>query len=86
MLLDTFSSVCKINLCEYVQQGQVMHLVALVCVYVYMWPKINLFSALPFEKHLLCVLYFLIMEFKRLQSGFLHPVSCTDEAICACSI
>ena len=37
--------------------------------------KIDLFSALPFE------LYYLIVKFKHLQRGFLHPASCTDRAI-----
>ena len=52
-----------------------------------MWPKkINQFSVLLFVKFLLSVLYYLILEFKRLQSGFLCPASCTDEAIRVCSI
>ena len=34
----------------------------------------------------LCVLYYLILEFKCFQSGFLRPASCTDRAIHTCSI
>ena len=72
-------------------RSRVMHLIASVCVcmyvclYIYVCilcdQKIDLFSVLPFEKFLLSVLYYLILEFKCLQSGFLHPASCTDEAI-----
>ena len=54
-----------------------------VCVYV---AKIDLFGALTFEKILLSVLYYLIVEFKHLQSGFLRPVSCSDGAVHMCSI
>ena len=60
------------------------HLVALF--YVCMWPKIDLFSALLFEKIPLCVLYYLIVEFECFQSGCLCPASCTDRAIPVCSI
>ena len=74
-------------------RSRVMRLVASVCVcmyvcmYVYICDqKIDLFSALLFEKLLLCVLHYLILEFKRLQSGFLRPASCTDGAFRACSI
>ena len=56
---------------------KVMCLVVLVYVCVY----VDLFSALPFEKILLSVLYYLIVEFKHLQSGFLCPMSCSDGAI-----
>ena len=52
-----------------------------------MWPKIGLFSALPFEKILLSVLYYLLMEFKYLQMVFyIQRVVYTDQAIIACSI
>ena len=60
-----------------------------VCMYVYVCicgQKIDLFSVLLVEKFLLSVLYYLILEFKRLQSGFLCPANCTDGAICVCSI
>ena len=76
-------------------RSRVMRLVGwfvYVCVYVCMTcvcicgQKIDLFSVLPFEKFLLSVLYYLILEFKRLQSGFLRPASCTDGAIRVCSI
>ena len=56
---------------------RVMCLIVLVYVCVYE----DLFGALPFEKILLSVLYYLIVEFKHLQSGFLRPVSCSDGAI-----
>ena len=58
----------------------------IMCVYYYVAKKINLFSVLLFGKFLLSVLYYLILEFKSLQIGFLRPVSCTDEAIRVCSI
>ena len=37
------------------------------------------------SKKLLSWLYYLLVEFKRLHMWFLHPVSCTDGAIHACS-
>ena len=73
----------EISLFLYAQPGYVFGRVSLS---VYMWLKNNdLFSALPLVKTLLSVLY-LLVKFKCLQSGFLHPASCTDGAICACSI
>ena len=62
--------------------SRVMRLVVLVCVWV-CDQKIDLFT---FEKILLSVLYYLLMKFKHLRSGFLHPASCTYGAIHACSI
>ena len=62
----------------YVQQGNAFGCVGL-CILWYNVTKINLFSALPFKKILMSVLYYLIME-------FLCPASCTDPAIHACSI
>ena len=51
-----------------------MRLDASVCVCVYVTKKMDLFSALPFEKILLSILHFLLMIFKHLQSRFLRPV------------
>ena len=70
-----------------------MRLVASVCVcmYVCMYmcvmcicgQKIDLFSVLLFEKFLLCVLYYLILEFKHLQSGFyVQLVVQTEQFVC----
>ena len=70
-----------ITLCWYAQLSYVFGHVGLS---VYVAKKLTkncqkkLFSALPFEKILLCAL---IVKFKHLQSGFLHPASCTDRAI-----
>ena len=78
-----------ITLCTYTQQGYAFGHISLcmyTCICMYTWQKSNLFVALPFGKILLSVSYFLLMEFKCLQSGFPHPASCTDEAIHACSI
>ena len=55
-----------------------MRLDASVCVCVYVTKKMDLFSALAFEKILLSILYYLLMIFKHLQSRFLCPVSFTD--------
>ena len=50
-------------------------------LYWYVIKKSTFFSALPFEKIQLTVLYYLLVEFKHLQSGFLRLMSCTDGAI-----
>ena len=71
------------TLCAYAQQGYAFGRISL---YIILWPKTNLFGALPFKKILLSVLYYLLVEFKCLQSGFLRPASCIDEGIYACSI
>ena len=67
-----------------------MHLVASVCVcihvHVYVAKKSTCLMPYCLKKILLCVLYYLIMKFERLQSGYLRQVSCTDGAISACSI
>ena len=68
----------------YAQQGSTFGHVGL-CMYA-CGQKIDLFSALLFEKLLPCVLYYLILEFKHLQSGFLRPASCTSGAFRSCSI
>ena len=58
--------------------SRVMHLVALVCIYVcvYMWPKKQAVYALPLENLLLSVMSCLL-----LQCGLLHPASCTNRVI-----
>ena len=61
-----------------------MRSVASVCVYIYIYvcqQKYGLFSALLLEYLLLSVIYCLVLEFKRLWCGLLHPASCTDGAI-----
>ena len=65
----------RVGLCMCVCSMYSMYVCMYVCMYVWHYDgqKIDLFSALPFEKLLLCVLYYLILEFKCLQSGFLHP-------------
>ena len=48
----------------------------------------QIISALVVKKILLCVLYYLLVEFQCLPSCFLRPAtcSCTNIAICACSV
>ena len=71
-------------MCAYVQVMCLQFVyVCVLVVHVYVAKKIDLFCALPFRRLLLCVLYYLIVEFEHFQSGFLHPVSCTERAICA---
>ena len=55
-------------------------------LYTCMWPKNDLFSALPFEKILLSMLYNLLVEFKCLLNCILHLASFADGAIHTCSI
>ena len=77
--------VASVCVCVYVY----IYIYVCVCVCVCMYvcgQKIDLFSVLLFEKFLLSVLYYLILEFKRLQSGFLRPASCIDGAIRGCSL
>ena len=64
-----------ITLCVYAQQGNAFSCIGL-CISWYMWPKIDLFSALPFKKIQLSVLYYLLVEFEYLQSDLVHPASC----------
>ena len=72
--------VCAAGLCVWSHRFVYVCICVCVCVCVCVCgQKIDLFSVLLFEKFLLCVLYYLILEFKR---GFLHPASCTDGAIC----
>ena len=73
----------------YVSMYVCMHVCMYVCMYVYMYMCVYMRpknSVLSFKKFLLSVLYYLILEFKRLQSGCLCPASCIDEAIRVCSI
>ena len=51
-----------------------------ICVYI-CGPKNWLFSALLLENLLLSVMSCLFFEFKHLQCGLLHPVSCTDSGV-----
>ena len=71
-----------VTLCTYAQLGYQFDCVGL-CMCVYVSKKLS--CLVPYRsKKSCCVLYYLLMNFKRLQNGILCPVSCTDEAICCC--
>ena len=62
------------TLCAYAQQGYAFGRVGL-----YVLTKNRLFSASLLKNLLLCVTCCLLIEFKCLQCGLLHPVSCNRQ-------
>ena len=73
--------VCAAGLCVWLRRFVYACMYVYVCVYVA--KKIDLFSVLPFEKFLLSILYYLILEFTRLQIGFyVQRVVQTEQFVC----